>query len=94
MTETIFKLHDADACAFSQVEAEVLRRVRAGSTINAISAELGLAEPIVREYIRSILGKVRMRDVERTTGSEDVGTMLKQDLFTELLGGTATAPQR
>ena len=71
MTETVIKLLNADTCAFSQVEAEVLRRVSEGSTINSISTELGLAEPIVKEYIRSLLRKVRMRDVERTTGSED-----------------------
>lgn len=93
MTGAMTKVPNADVCAFSQVEAEVLRRVREGGTINAISAEVGLAEPIVMEYIRSMLGKVRARDIERMTGSENAGTMLKQDLFTGLLGGTAIAPQ-
>ena len=35
--------------------------------INSISSEMGLAEPIVKEYIRSILRKVRTRDTERMT---------------------------
>jgi DNA-binding CsgD family transcriptional regulator len=93
MTETVIKLLNADTCAFSQVEAEVLRRVSEGSTINSISTELGLAEPIVKEYIRSLLRKVRMRDVERTTGSEDGGAMPKEELLEVLLGGTDTRLQ-
>ena len=92
MTETVIKLLNADTCAFSQVEAEVLRRVSEGSTINSISTELGLAEPIVKEYIRSLLRKVRMRDVERMTGSED-GAMPKQELLEVLLGGIGTRLQ-
>jgi DNA-binding NarL/FixJ family response regulator len=90
MTETVIKLLNADTCAFSLVEAEALRRVSEGSSINAISTELGLAEPIVKEYIRSLLRKVRMRDVERTTGLETVGAMLRQELLNELLDGTDT----
>lgn len=93
MTGPVIKLSNADTCAFSQVEAEVLRRVSAGSTINSISAELGLAEPIVKEYIKSILRKVRLSDVERTTGSEDIGAMRIQELFQELLGGTGNGRQ-
>ena len=85
MTETGKKLPNDDTCAFSQVEAEVLRRVSAGSTINSISSELGLAEPIVKEYIRSLLRKVRMRDVERTTGSVAIDEILRQKRFNELL---------
>ena len=92
MTESGIKLLNADTCAFSQLEAEVLRLVCEGSTINSISAELGLAEPIVKEYIKSILGKVRMRDVESTTASEAIGAMLKQALFNELLVRTGTGP--
>ena len=92
VTGTIIKLLNADTCAFSQLEAEVLRLVCEGSTINSISAELGLAEPIVKEYIKSILGKVRMGDVERMTGSGAIGAMLKQELFNELLGGTNPGP--
>ena len=90
MTGTIIKLHNADTCAFSQLEAEVLGRISEGGDIRSISAELGLAEPIVKEYIRSILRKVRMRDVERTTGLETVGAMLRQELLNELLDGTDT----
>ena len=92
MTGTVIKLLNADTCAFSQVEAEVLWRVSEGSTINSISTELGLAEPIVKEYIRSLLRKVRMRDVERTTGLED-GAMPKQELLEVLLGGIGTRLQ-
>ena len=93
MTETVIKLLNADTCAFSQVEAAVLRRVSEGSTINSISAELGLAEPIVKEYFRSLLKKVRMRDVERATGSEDAGAMPKQEMLEVLLGRTDTRLQ-
>jgi DNA-binding NarL/FixJ family response regulator len=93
MTGPIIKLPDADPCALSPLEAEVLWRVSEGRTINSISSELGLAEPIVKEYIRSILGKVRTREVERPTRSDDAGLIPKQDLFKELLSGTATAPQ-
>ena len=93
MTGPIIKLPDADPCALSPLEAEVLWRVSEGRTINSISSELGLAEPIVKEYIQSILGKVRTREVERTTESEDAGAMPKQNLFKELLGGTVAGPQ-
>ena len=81
---------NADTCALSPVEAEVLRRVSQGAKVNSISSDLGLAEPIVKEYIRSLLRKVRMRDVERMTGLETVGAMLRQELLNELLGGTDT----
>jgi DNA-binding NarL/FixJ family response regulator len=60
------------------LEAEVLRLVCEGSTINSISAELGLAEPIVKEYIRSILGKVRTRDTERMTEWADIRRLLEK----------------
>ena len=83
MTGTVIKLLNADTCAFSQVEAEVLRRVSEGSTINSISAELGLAEPIVKEYIRSILGKVRTRDTERMTEWADIRRLLEKGLYIE-----------
>ena len=92
MTGTIIKLHNADTCAFSQLEAEVLGRISEGGDIRSISAELGLAEPIVKEYIKSVLRKVRMRDGESTTASEAVGAMLKQALFNELLVRTGTGP--
>lgn len=92
MTGTVIKLLNSDTCAFSQLESEVLRRISAGGDIPSISAELGLAEPIVKEYIKSVLRKVRMRDVESTTASEAIGAMLKQALFNELLGKTGTGP--
>ena len=88
MTATVIKLSNTDTCAFSQVEAEVLRRISEGSTITSISIGLGLAEPIVKEYIRSLLRKMRLRDVERTTGLEGRGTMPKQEMLEVLLGGT------
>ena len=83
MTGTVIKLLNADTCAFSQVEAEVLRRVSEGDKINSISSELGLAEPIVKEYIRSILRKVRTRDTERMTELADIRTLLEKGLFIE-----------
>ena len=83
MTGTVIKLLNADTCAFSQVEAEVLRRVSEGDKITSISFELGLAEPIVMEYIRSILRKVRTRDAERMTGLADIRTLLEEGLSQE-----------
>ena len=83
MTGTVIKLLNADTCAFSQVEAEVLRRVSEGDKITSISFELGLAEPIVKEYIRSILRKVRTRDTERMTELAGIRTLLEKGLFIE-----------
>jgi len=83
MTGTIIKLHNADTCAFSQLEAEVLGRISEGGDIASISAELGLAEPIVMEYIQSIMRKVRTRDAERMTGLADIRTLLEEGLSQE-----------
>jgi DNA-binding NarL/FixJ family response regulator len=83
MTGTVIKLLNADTCAFSQVEAEVLRRVSEGDKITSISSEMGLAEPIVMEYIQSILRKVRTRDAERMTGLADIRTLLEEGLSQE-----------
>lgn len=83
MKGTVIKLLNADTCAFSQVEAEVLRRVSEGDKITSISSEMGLAEPIVMEYIRSILRKVRTRDAERMTGLADIRTLLEEGLSQE-----------
>ena len=83
MTGTVIKLLNADTCAFSQVEAEVLWRVSEGDKITSISSEMGLAEPIVMEYIRSILRKVRTRDAERMTGLADIRTLLEEGLSQE-----------
>ena len=83
MTGTVIKLLNADTCAFSQVEAEVMRRVSEGDKITSISSELGLAEPIVKEYIRSILRKVRTRDAERMTEWADIRRLLEKGLSIE-----------
>lgn len=83
MKGTVIKLLNADTCAFSQVEAEVLWRVSEGDKITSISSEMGLAEPIVMEYIRSILRKVRTRDAERMTGLADIRTLLEEGLSQE-----------
>ena len=80
---TVIKLPNADPCALSPVEAEVLRRVSQGAKVNSISSDLGLAEPIVKEYIKSVLRKVRTRNVERTTGLADIRTLLEKGLSQE-----------
>jgi DNA-binding NarL/FixJ family response regulator len=86
MTETIIKLLNADACALSPVEAEVLRRVSEGAKVNSIASDLRLAEPIVKEYIKSILKKVRTRNIERVSGVADLRALLEKGLFKELVG--------
>jgi DNA-binding NarL/FixJ family response regulator len=48
MIGTVIKLLNADTCAFSQVEAEVLRRVSEGGKVSSIASDLRLAEPIVK----------------------------------------------
>ena len=83
MIGTVIKLLNADTCAFSQVEAEVLRRVSEWGKVSSIASDLRLAEPIVKEYIRSILRKVRTRDTERMTGLADLRTLLEKGLFKE-----------
>jgi hypothetical protein len=59
MTATIIRMPVPDACRFSTGETAVLWRLQQGEQIDAIASELGLAEPIVKEYIKSILRKVR-----------------------------------
>lgn len=59
MTATIFRMPVPDACRFSTAETVVLWRLQEGEQIDTIASELGLAEPIVKEYIKSILKKVR-----------------------------------
>jgi len=44
---------------FSATEAAVLWQLQEGVKPSMISLELGLAEPIVKEYIKAILRKVR-----------------------------------
>jgi DNA-binding NarL/FixJ family response regulator len=92
MTRTIFKLPNADACALSSSEAEVLRRVSEGARIDSISSDLGLAEPIVKEYIKSILRKVRARNTERVSGVADLRALLERELFKEPREVSGTEP--
>jgi hypothetical protein len=58
MTATIIRMPVPDACRFSTAETAVLWRLQEGAQIDTIASELGLAEPIVKEYIKSILRKV------------------------------------
>jgi hypothetical protein len=59
MTATIIRMPVPDACRFSTSEIAVLWRLQEGMQADTIASELGLAEPIVREYIKSIVRKVR-----------------------------------
>ncbi len=61
MTASLVRLTDPEVCRFSTMEANVLRRLGEGASINMIAHELGLAAPLVQEYIRSVLRKVRER---------------------------------
>ncbi|PVE25467.1 hypothetical protein DC522_06110 [Microvirga sp. KLBC 81] len=63
MTTTIISMPVPDTCMFSAGETAVLWRLQAGEPIDTIASELGLAEPIVREYIKSILRKVRPQGI-------------------------------
>ena len=77
---TVIKLPNADTCALSSTEAEVLRRVSQGAKVNLICSDLDLAEPVVKEYIKSVLWKVRARDAEPMTGLADIRTLLEKGL--------------
>ncbi|WP_262265825.1 hypothetical protein [Microvirga yunnanensis] len=61
MTGTLIRLPDPEVCRFSTVEANVLRRLSEGAGIDTMARELGLAAPLVQEYVRSVLRKVRER---------------------------------
>jgi DNA-binding NarL/FixJ family response regulator len=61
MTETLIRLPDPEVCRFSSMEANVLRRLGEGAGIDAMARELGLAAPLVQEYVMSVLRKVRER---------------------------------
>ena len=61
MTATIIRLPDPEGCRFSLMEANVIRRLEEGAQIDTIARELGLAAPMVQEYIRSVRRKVRER---------------------------------
>ncbi len=59
MTATIIKLPIPDKCMFSATEAAVLWQSQEGAKSDMVASELGLAEPMVKEYIKAILRKVR-----------------------------------
>jgi DNA-binding NarL/FixJ family response regulator len=61
MTETLIRLPDPGVCRFFSMEADVLRRLGEGAGIDTMARELGLAAPLVQEYVRSILRKVHGR---------------------------------
>jgi DNA-binding NarL/FixJ family response regulator len=61
MTETLIGLPDLEVCRFSSMEANVLRRLGEGAGIDTMARELGLAAPLVQEYVRSVLRKVHGR---------------------------------
>jgi DNA-binding NarL/FixJ family response regulator len=61
MTATLIRLPDPEVCRFSTMEANVLRRLGEGAGIDAMARELGLAAPLVQEYVMSVLRKVRER---------------------------------
>jgi DNA-binding NarL/FixJ family response regulator len=61
MTETLIRLPDPEVCRFSTMEANVLRRLGEGAGIDTMARELGLAAPLVQEYVKSVLRKVRER---------------------------------
>jgi hypothetical protein len=71
MTATIIRMPVSDACRFSTEETAVLWRLQEGEQIATIASELGLAEPIVKEYVKSILRKARP---EGTHLSAAIGT--------------------
>ncbi|WP_134496396.1 LuxR C-terminal-related transcriptional regulator [Microvirga pakistanensis] len=70
MTAIVVPMPKSEACAFSTTEMVVLHRVQEGAQINTIAAELGLAELIVKEYIKSILRKVRTNRIELSVDFE------------------------
>jgi DNA-binding NarL/FixJ family response regulator len=58
MAATIIRMPLRDTCMFSATETAVLWRLKEGAHPNTIASELGLAEPMVKEYIKAILRKV------------------------------------
>ncbi|WP_262299357.1 hypothetical protein [Microvirga sesbaniae] len=61
MTAAIIRLPDPEVCRFSTMEATVLRRLGEGAGIDTMARELGLATPLVQEYVKSVLKKVHER---------------------------------
>jgi DNA-binding NarL/FixJ family response regulator len=70
MTATIIKLPIPDKCMFSATEAAVLWQLQEGAKPDMIALELGLAEPMVKEYIKAILRKVRTNRMDLSANSE------------------------
>ena len=58
MIATLIRWPDPEVCRFSTMEATVLRRLGEGAGIDTMARELGLAAPLVQEYVRSVLRKV------------------------------------
>lgn len=81
MTATIIRMPIADTCRFSTAEAAVLWRMQEGMQVDTIASEVGLAEPIVREYIKSILRKVRPGGIHLSTavGSNEQAHSTRDD---------------
>jgi hypothetical protein len=73
MAATIIRMPVPDACRFSTGETAVLWRLQEGMRPDTIASELGLAEPIVTEYIKVILRKVRSAGphVSATVGPDE-----------------------
>jgi DNA-binding NarL/FixJ family response regulator len=67
MTATPIRMPIPENCLFSATEAAVLWRLQEGVRPDAIASELGLAEPMVKEYIKSILRKVRAHSFDLRT---------------------------
>ena len=70
MTATIIKLPIPDECMFSATEVAVLWQLQEGAKPDMIASELGLAEPMVKEYIKAILRKVRPKRIDLSADSE------------------------
>jgi DNA-binding NarL/FixJ family response regulator len=70
MIATIIKLPIPDKCMFSAAEAAVLWRLQEGAKPDMIASELGLAEPIVKEYIKAILRKVHTNRLDLSADFE------------------------
>ncbi|MFC5083842.1 LuxR C-terminal-related transcriptional regulator [Microvirga arabica] len=62
MTAKIIRMPLPDTCRFSTTETAVFWRLKEGAQSGTIASELGLAEPMVKEYIKSILRKARTQE--------------------------------
>ncbi len=70
MTASIIKLPVLNNCMFSATETAVLWQLQEGAKPDMIASELGLAEPMVKEYIKAILRKVRTNMIDLSADSE------------------------